>query len=70
MFNPIIKTNADFDALFSAFGKRTISSGIGNIFVGDFTGDLSECLKDELSEDLINEINSTLQANGVTKKIN
>jgi hypothetical protein len=64
-----VKSDADFDALVRAFGVRTISSGSGNIFVSDFTGDLSECLNDELSSYWIDDINSSLQKKGVTKTI-
>lgn len=64
-----VKTDADFDALNTAFGTRTISSGTWNILISDFTGDLSACLRDELSSGWINDINSALRRNGVTKTI-
>jgi len=64
-----VKTDADFDALVTAFGTRTISSGSWNILISDFTGDLSACLRDELSSGWISDINNTLQRNGVTKTI-
>jgi len=64
-----VKTNADFDNLVSAFGTRTISSGAGNIFVSDFTGDLTACLRDELDSTEIAEVNSLLQRNKVNRSI-
>jgi len=64
-----VKSDADFDALVSAFGIRTVNSGTGNIFVSDFTGDLSSCLRDELNTSELAEINALLQKNGVTKTI-
>jgi hypothetical protein len=64
-----VKTDSDFDALVRAFGSRTISSGSGNIFVSDFTGDLSSCLRDELSPSWIDDINAALQRNGVSRSI-
>jgi hypothetical protein len=64
-----INSDADFDAVNSAFGTRTINSGSGNIFVGDFTGNLSQCLVDELSEYYIDQINSDLINKGITRRI-
>ena len=64
-----IHSNADFDAVVNAFGTRTISSGRGNIFTSDFTGNLAACLQDELSADWIDQINSTLENNGVSRRI-
>jgi len=64
-----VKTNADFDNLVSAFGTRTISSGAGNVFVSDFSGDLTACLRDELNSTEIAEINTLLQKNGVNRSI-
>jgi hypothetical protein len=64
-----IKTNNDMDNLVSAFGTRTVSSGTGNIFVSDFTGNLVECLRDELDEDDISEINTILRNNRVSRSI-
>lgn len=64
-----IKTNADFDNLVIAFGTRTISSGAGNVFVSDFTGDLSACLRDELDSSEIAEVNEILAKKGVDRSI-
>jgi hypothetical protein len=64
-----IHSDADFDAVWNAFGTRTISSGTGNIFVSDYTGDLAGCLNDELSASYIDQINQTLIQNGVSRRI-
>lgn len=64
-----IKTNNDMDNLMSAFGTRTLNCGTGNIFCSDFTGNLKECLRDELDEDEISEVNAILRSNGVSRSI-
>jgi hypothetical protein len=64
-----IKTDADFDAVVKAFGTRTISSGRGNIFQGDYNGDLIGALKSELSSTEIEELNSILQKNKINRTI-
>lgn len=64
-----IRSDADFDAVWNAFGTRTISSGTGNIFQGDFTGDLGQCLLDELSTGYIDQINISLANKGVSRRI-
>jgi len=64
-----VKSNADFDALVTAFGTRTLNCGTGNPFCSDFTGNLTDCLNDELDSSELQEVNSILQKNGVTKTI-
>lgn len=64
-----VKSDADFDALVSAFGTRTVNCGSFNPFCSDFTGDLADCLKDELDSSELEEVNAILQKNGVTKTI-
>ena len=64
-----INSDADFDAVNTAFGTKTISSGTGNIFFSDFTGNLSQCLVDELSEYYIDQINSDLANRGISRRI-
>jgi len=64
-----IKTNNDFDNLVSAFGTRTLNCGTGNPFCSDFTGNLIECLRDELDEDEISEVNDILRRNSVSRTI-
>ena len=61
-----LKSKADWDALVSAFGTRTISSGTGNIFQSDFTGNLTECLNDELDSDELEDANEILNKIGVS----
>jgi len=64
-----IKTNNDFDNLVSAFGTRTLNCGTGNPFCSDFTGNLKECLRDELDSSEITEVNDILRRNGVSRTI-
>lgn len=61
-----LKSKADWNALVSAFGTRTISSGTGNIFQSDFTGNLTECLNDELDSDELEDANEILNKIGVS----
>ena len=61
-----LKSKADWDALVSAFGTRKISSGTGNIFQSDFTGNLTECLNDELDSDELEDANEILNKIGVS----
>ena len=64
-----LKTNTDFDNLVSVFGTKTINSGTGNIFQSDFSGNLKECLRDELSDGWISDINSILSSNRIDRTI-
>jgi hypothetical protein len=61
-----LKSKADWNALVSAFGTRKISSGTGNIFQSDFTGNLTECLNDELDSDELEDANEILNKIGVS----
>ena len=65
----MLKSDADFDALFNAYGIRTLSCGFGNPFCTDFSGNLTESLKDELSNKEIASLNKILAGNGLTKRI-
>lgn len=68
VFNKL-KNNADFDALYDAYGVREVSSGRGNIFQSNFVGDLSATLRDELSSYYIDNINKSLSSKGITRQI-
>lgn len=61
-----LRTKADWNALVSAYGTRTISSGRGNIFQPNFTGDLTQCLKNELDAEEETSVNNILSKLGVT----
>jgi len=61
-----LKSRSDWDALVIAYGTRTVSSGIGNIFVSDFTGTLPEALNDELDSSELADVNTILNKIGVT----
>jgi hypothetical protein len=65
----LLKSNADYDALKSAYGVREVSSGRGNIFVSNFEGDLPATLRDELDSDEVAEINQILTSNGISRTI-
>ena len=62
-----LKSDADFDSLYKAYGTRTISSGLLDIFSSDFTGDLSQSIKHCLSSGDLGNLNTVLRANGITK---
>jgi len=64
-----IKTDADFDALVSAFGTRTLNCGTGNPFCSDFTGNLTACLNDELDSSELAELNEIKAKNAVNRHI-
>jgi len=64
-----IKTDADFDALVSAFGTRTLNCGTGNPFCSDFTGNLTACLNDELDSSELAELNEIIAKNAVNRHI-
>ena len=64
-----IKTDADFDALVSAFGTRTLNCGTGNPFCSDFTGNLTACLNDELDSSELAEFNEIIAKNAVNRHI-
>lgn len=61
-----LKTRADWDALVKAYGVRTVSSGMWNIFQSDFTGTLVECMKDELDSSEEADVNDELKRLGVS----
>ena len=61
-----LKSKSDWNNLVNAFGIRKISSGFGNIFQGDFTGNLPECLNDELDQDELKSANKILNKIGVS----
>lgn len=68
VFNKL-KNNADFDALYDAYGIREVSSGRGNIFQSNFVGDLSATLRNELGSSYIDNINKSLSSKGITRQI-
>lgn len=61
-----LKSKEEWNALVSAFGTRTISSGTWNVFQSDFTGDLVSCLNDELDSAEIEKLNQILSKIGVS----
>jgi hypothetical protein len=60
-----LNNNNDFDALYKAYGIRTVSSGAGNLFVSDYTGDMTGALKKDLSATEIAKINSLLSIKNI-----
>lgn len=60
-----LNNNPDFDALYKAYGTRTVSSGAGNVFVSDYIGDMLGALKEDLSKTEINKLNSVLSNKGI-----
>jgi len=64
-----LRSNADYDALKSAYGVREVSSGRFNIFVSNFEGDLPATLRDELDSDELAEINQILANKGINRTI-
>lgn len=63
-----IHSDADFDALNTAYGQRRINSGTFNIFSKDYIGDLNGAMKSELSKSELQEINMMLANQGVNRK--
>lgn len=64
-----LKTNDDFDKLFTAYGVRTINCGTLNPFCTDFVGDLRGAIRDEMPNSKIAEINQVLTQKGITRSI-
>lgn len=64
-----LNTDADFDTLYNAYGVRTVSSGAGNIFVDDFTGNMVQCIKDDCDSSEIRDFNKILAQKGLTRRI-
>ena len=62
-----MKNDADFLALSSAYGIRTVSSGAGNP-EPDLKGTLSAALASELSNSKIKDINASMAKKGITYK--
>ena len=60
-----LRSNADFDALVSAYGSRTITCWLSSSYTGNLVG----ALQSELSSGEIEEINNILSSNGITKMI-
>lgn len=65
----LLKSNADYDALKSAYGVREVSSGRFNVFLSDFEGDLPATLRDELSSSQLEDVNQILTSNGISRTI-
>lgn len=64
-----LNSNADYDALKSAYGVREVSSGRGNIFVSNFEGDLAATLRNELDSSELAEVNQILSNKGINRTI-
>ena len=64
-----LNSNADYDALKSAYGVREVSSGRGNIFVKNFEGDLAATLRNELDSSELAEVNQILSNKGINRTI-
>jgi dethiobiotin synthetase len=62
-----LKNDADFLAVEKAFGIRTIPSG--TFLVGDFRGNMTSCIADELSVDYIKKINTILSKKGIRRRV-
>jgi hypothetical protein len=62
----LLKSKADWDALVSAYGTRTLSSGTWNVFNSDYTGNLSGSFKSELSATELGKVADILKKIGVT----
>ena len=60
-----LKNEADMLYLIKAYGIRTISSGRGNFFVKDYTGDLFGSIKSEMDTSEIATINQILTNKGI-----
>ncbi len=56
---------SDWVSLQNAYGSRKVSSGTGNIFVSDFTGNLKSTLNNELSTNELKKVTSILSSNGI-----
>lgn len=61
-----LKSKADWFALVDAYGVRTLNCGSYNPFCDDFTGDLEQCLQDELDSDETKDVNEILNKIGVS----
>lgn len=58
-----------FQAVVNNYGSRTISSEWWCFGVKSFTGNLSESLRNELSQSYIDQINAMLAQNNISKQI-
>ena len=65
----LLRTDADFNALVSAYGTRKIPCGKFNPFCTDFEGGLIPALKNECSTGEIANINQILSDKGISKRI-
>lgn len=61
-----LKSKSDWFALVDAYGVRTLNCGSYNPFCDDFTGDLEQCLQDELDSDETEDVNEILNKIGVS----
>ena len=61
-----LKNKADWNSLVSAYGVRKLSSGRGNVFASDFTGNLPNALISELSSSELKTANNILNKIGVS----
>ena len=60
-----MRNQTDWDGLKRAYGSRKLSSGAGNIFAADFTGDLNGALKSELNSSEYKKAQSILSSKGI-----
>ena len=64
-----VTSEEDFKNLISIYGIRTLVSEYYCLYMGNFTGNLIESIKSELSDSYITKINNMLASKGVTTKI-
>lgn len=62
-----LENNADFEALFNAFGVRTYTGGL--IPTPWLAGNLVQWLNEELSQGQLNQVNEIMAQNGLTLRI-
>jgi len=65
----LLQSDSDFDALVKAYGTRTVSTGLGNIFDADYTGNLTGALIRFLSTSDISTLNAQDSKVGITRQI-
>lgn len=61
-----LQKKSHWDSLVSAYGIRKLSSGRGNVFVSDFTGNLPNSLINELDSSELKTVNNILSKIGVS----
>ena len=61
-----LNTNGDFNALSTAYGTRTLNSGFLNVFQSNYTGNLSNSLRSQLSSADLATLNQLLSSKKIT----